>query len=146
TGFAAGPVDVIAIEAFNSTTSESLRFIASFVGSTFSGTELGIAITEGLARTTTLTETITYQRFGAVGTGVGVLTADTSIMDLVIVGDPGGGSGGGTPPIGGGGNGGGGTVGGGGGTPTIAPVPLPASLPLILVGLGALGLMRRRHA
>lgn len=30
------------------------------------------------------------------------------------------------------------------GTASVAPVPLPASLPLVLLGLGALGLMRRR--
>lgn len=33
---------------------------------------------------------------------------------------------------------------GGGATPTPAPVPLPASLPLMLVGLGALGLWKSR--
>lgn len=128
-GFAASPVDIIGIEAFDAASSQSLLFVASFVGTTFSGTELGIAVSEGLARTQTLTETVSYSLSS--GQDFGFLTANTGLSTFIIdPGSPGGGGGGG------GGNAGGGTGG-------VSPVPLPAGLPLLLLGLGTLGFVRR---
>ncbi|MEL7459394.1 MAG: VPLPA-CTERM sorting domain-containing protein [Pseudomonadota bacterium] len=110
-----------------------LQFVVGLSPDKFSGTDLDLAVQQGLAQANSEFEfgnVIGPNTPGNVG-----LLANTGITGLISIDpdpDPDPGNGGGT--------------GGGGGTPGLTPVPLPASGLLLIGGVAAFGAMRRKRA
>ena len=102
-----------------------IEYYALFAPTILAGTGLGEAIDAGIVVAPTI-----FEQAGVV-IGTDRAQGRITITDLLIdTGNTGGGSGGG------------GSGGGGGGTPPMAPIPVPAGLPLLAIGLGGLGILR----
>lgn len=129
--------------------SNGFRYIAAFLPDTFSGSILSVAIAQGLANTPSEQQSFLYGTTVPNGNAaLSTLGAEIGLTNLIVDSNGGGNGNGGNGSNGGSGNGGGNAGGGTGGdspTPSPTPIPLPAGAPLLLAGLGVLGLLRKRR-